>query len=344
MAAVHTFSADVDSLFTTTLSVIRPRLADAVFKQNPFLAWMMMRGRVDFEGGGYDIREPIIWQKNPTVMSYSGFDRLNVTPNDPITEAIYQWKLKAGTVSVSGQESVVQNAGAQALIKLLRAKVTILENTMRESMNEDLISVASLKGSKDVLGLDNYMEQGSYGTVGGIDGNTHSWWRNKWDTGNDSDILGEMRRMYNDCTKGGRRPDLILMPQTKFENYEREYISPQADQASGTVPGTVVASKAQGSMDMRLIDMGFQNFAFKGARIMWDEQLENVDIRPAAQDREIIYFIHSDSMSMTVHRNRNFVFKPFREPYDQDAKVAKLLFAGNLTARNRRNLGALYLT
>lgn len=339
MAAVQTFSAGVDSLFTTTLSVIRPRLADAIFKQNPFLAWMLMRGRVNFEGGGYDIREPIIWQKNPTVSSYSGFDRLNVTPNDPITEAIYQWKLVAGTVGVSGEESEVKNSGPQALIKLLQAKISVLENTMREKLSEDLFAVSSKKGSKDVLGLDNFMEAGTYGTVGGINGNTYTWWRNQYDTGANADVIDDVRNMYNDCTKGGRRPDLIVMGQEHYENYERE-ITGKGGYAAN-LPGMIRID----SRDTRLVDMGIENLAYKGARIIWDEQMNNTGIGRTAFGTagagDYAYFIHTDSLSFTVHRNRNFVFKPFRVPYDQDARVAQLLFAGNLTARNRRNLGVL---
>lgn len=339
--AVHTFSQGVDTLFSTTLSLIRKRLADAIFKQNPFTFYMLANGRVKLESGGFDIREPIIYQKNPTVMNYSGFDRLNVTPAEEVTSAIYQWKLKAATVSISGEDGVVKNSGPQALFSILQTKIKVAEMTLREDLNADLMRRSTLKGSKEFLGLDNFMEQGSYGTVGGINGTTYTWWRNKWNnSGSDAAIFADMRTMYHDCSKGGMRPDLILCPQDKFERYEQEIVTPDDQGASSDL-------KVSGMLrftDTRLADVGFDNLKFKGATMMWDEMLEDSTLRPAAQDREIMYFIHSPSLSLTIHRNRNFVMKAFQSPYDQDAQVAQILLAGNLTASNRRNLGALYLT
>jgi hypothetical protein len=339
--AVHTFSNAVDNLFTTTLQLIRRRLADAIFKQNPFTFYMLARGRVKIESGGFDIREPIIYQKNPSIINFSGYDRLNVTPSQEVTEAIYQWRRKGGTVSISHEE-MDKNAGAQAIFNLLKIKVRVLEDTMREDLNSDLMRVSSLKGSKEMLGLDNFIEQGTFGTVGGINGNTYTWWRNQWDSGGaQENIFAEFRKMYHDCSKGGKRPTLILCPQEIFEEYEKQVVTPTDDLAGGS---TNAISGMLRFTDTRLADVGFDNLRFKGATMLWDEMLEDPTLRPAANDRAVSYFIHDPSLSLTIHRRRNFAMSPFQEPYDQDARVSKVVLAGNLTANNRRNLGGLRLT
>ena len=336
--AVQTFSNDVDNLFTTTLSLLERRLSDAIFKQNPLIAWLLERGRVQYASGGFDIREPIIYQKNPTVMAYSGYDKLNVTPSQELTMAIFQWRLKAGTISVSGEEVDVKNNGMQAVIDLLQAKIQVLQDTMREELNADMVRIASLKGTKDFLGLDNFIEQGTFSVVGGINGTTHTWWRNQWNTGALTALLNSWQNMYNTCTKGGRRPDLILAPQTQFERYEREIWYPTDAAGTNNMTGFLRLQKSDSA------DIGFGDLMFKGARIRWDEMLEDATLRPAANDRAITYFIDSGSIRLVIHQNRNFAMRPFQVPYDQDARVAQILLAGNLVSRNRRNLGGIRLT
>lgn len=345
MAAPQTFSAGVDALFTTTLQLVRKRLADNIFKQNPLTFWLLARGRVKVESGGYDIREPLIYQTNPTVLAYNGYDRLNVTPSDELTMAIFAWKLKAATVSISGEEGEVKNAGAQALFNLLQAKINIAEKTMREELNADLFRTTDIKSSKEILGLDSIIERTTtFGTVGGIDSNTHSWWRNQDTTGNLTDIYAEFNTMYNDVHKGGRRVDLILVPQTTYERFENEAIVQGAQSTVGVVTNGIGAPLVRAPMDGGALNVGFPNIRYKGATIMWDEMHEDTTIRAKTNSTKWSYFIDTDSISMTIHRNRNFVMRPFQVPYDQDARVAQILWAGNLTTNNRRSLGVLQLT
>ena len=51
-------SLPTDNISTTTLQLIRRRLADNVFKANPTLAWLLAKGRVKVESGGKRIDEP----------------------------------------------------------------------------------------------------------------------------------------------------------------------------------------------------------------------------------------------------------------------------------------------
>ena len=305
-----------DSIATTTLQLIRPRIADNIFKANPAVFWFLANGRVKTEAGGKQIEEPLEYVKNNTVRSYSGWGKLNVKATDEFTSAVYTWKQFAGSVSISGKEEL-ENDGKSAVFKLLKRKLTNLEHSMKEYLNEVVWEDASTKLADDFLGLDNLVEAvtgASQGTVGGIDRATYPFWRNQVDLLVPSaSLTSRLRSFINTCSKGLTRPDLILTTQAIYELYE--------DQNVGKLRIT----------DTKLMDVGFENLKFKGVTMMWDEQ--------ATAGR--LYVLNSNFINMTIHRKRNFVMTPFKTPIDQDGRIAQILVAGNMTLNNSRFQGVM---
>lgn len=317
-----------DALATTTLQLVRKRLADAIFKANPFSAFMLANGRVKTESGGTQIEEPLIYAVNSTVKSYRGYDTLDVSPTDELTKAVYQWKLVAGTVSISGEEEN-KNAGEQAIFQLLRAKIDVLERSMRQKLNEMFLQSYSLATSKDFLpvGVLVHHNPGS-NTVGGISESGNTWWQNKtkYNSSGTPTITDDWRTFFYDVSQGIEKPDLILTNQADYELYEKENA------------GKLFLT------DTAMMDVGFENFKYKGATVMWDPMMDDSTIRPFTDatygdDVNATYFLNTQYLSVTIHRRRNFVLTPFRQPVDQDARVAQLLLMGNLTCSNRRLQG-----
>jgi len=319
-----------DNIATTTLQLIRKRLADAVFKANPTSAWFLMNGRVETASGGKRIDEPLIYATNNTVKAYTGYDRLNVSPTEELTQAQFAWKQFAGSVSMSGLEEL-ENAGESAVFNLLQTKIKILEMSMKQWFAEKMCAKTATKDStKDFLGLDEIIERlagASQGTVGGILKATsggYTWWQNQYKAGSSlststTALTNDMNNFYHTCTKGLTKPDLILTDQFLFERYEND----NRDKLRLT--------------DTRLMEVGFDNLKFKGATMMWDE---NVMSSPGGDaTHHLMYFINSQFMRIVLHARRNFVMTPFVTPYDQDAKVAQMLVAGNMTVSNERFQG-----
>lgn len=316
-----------DNITSTTLQLIRKRLADNVFKANPTAAWFLMRGRVQLESGGKFIQEPLMYATNGTTQSYRGYDRLNVAPTEELTSAQYSWRQMAASVSISGLEEL-ENDGAQAVFNLLRAKVQVAELSLRQWFDEKLhASTATKDLTRDFLGLDEIIEDGStFGTLGGIDRNAETWWRNKQkgtsaspfavSSGSASALNNAMTNLYYEVTKGQTQPDLILTSQEIFERYENDNRDKQR------------------LTDNRLIDVGFMNIKFKNATMMWNENIQGT-----ATTAQYMYMINSEFMRIVLHRKRNFIHSPFQSPYDQDAKVMQILAAGNMTCNNSRYQG-----
>ncbi len=327
MAVVHSITTAIDNLATTTLHRTRRQFADAIFKASKYAFFMLARGRVQTEPGGLSIREPIIYATNQTVKSYSGYDRLDVFPTEELTQAAFNWKLFAGTVSIAGEEEL-KNSGPEALMNLLKAKIMVANKSMREQLNTFLLQTQDNRSAKDFLSLDNLIEDvagASQSVVGGIPRDTNTWWRNKFKAGSLASVTSEFRTFYNDVSEGIETPDLILTNQETYENYE--------DQNAGKLRLS----------DTNLMQVGFENQRYKGAVMMWDTAMADTGIRTTPADT-VTYFINTSGVRLVMHRQRQFVMSRFVQPYDQDARVAQILVAGNQTVNNSRFQGALALS
>lgn len=53
-------------------------------------------------------------------------------------------------------------------------------------------------------------------------------------------------------------------------------------------------------------------------------------------------FLNLDFLELVIDSQTDFITTPFVRPENQDAKVAQILFMGNLTCSNRRKQGMIY--
>lgn len=308
----------IDNIATTTLQAIRPMIADNIFKANGTVFFLLANGRVELASGGKRLDEPLLYAVNSTVKSYSGYDKLDITPTEEFTTAQFNWKQFAGSVSIAGLEEL-ENDGPEAVFNLLRQKILVLEDSMRQHLDEMVHNPTTSKNAKDFLGLDNLIEDvaaASQSVVGGIDKSLHAFWANKFKdisaTGL-TNLTSAMRNFRNTCSKGISHPDLLVSPYLEYEAYQ--------DQNSGKLRIS----------DTRLMDVGFENIKFEG--MTWIPNENSIANR--------IYFINTKYIRIKLHRRRNFVMTPFRQPIDQDAQLSQVLVAGNMTINNGRFQGVL---
>jgi hypothetical protein len=321
-----------DAIVTSTLRKYHRKLQENLMGHNALFWLLKSRGYVDERKGGRSIVQPLLYGQNTTVRSYSGYDLLDVTPQEGISAAEYNWKYVAGSVTISGKEEF-ENSGKERIFSLLEAKIKQLELSMQLELNSQLFADGTGNSSKDITGLDIAVEDGTaWSTYGGIDrsDSTNSWWRNQWfnfDTvfGASSTFdqayqttttkgMAAFRKMYNNCSIGKAKPDLIVTTQDVFEAYE----------------GNVEGDKLR-VMSTKLADAGFRTLQFKGSDIVFDEDMQS----------EEVLFLNSEFLRFVIGSGRNFVSSPFVKPNNQDAKVSQVLFAGNLTVLKSDQLGRI---
>lgn len=313
-----TFSVP-DTELTLTLQNRRAQIVDQIFKGTAFLNALRTRGAVDTVDGGESMVIPVRFAKNTTVESFESYDILDTTPQDTATSAKFPWAQGAATITLAWTEEM-KNQGRGKLIDILNQKTDDAIDTIKDQLNIWLLATAPAAGSKDPISLTEHV-QTAPGTnpartasIGGISGAAQTWWRNQFTAGGAFSV-SDMNTMYNTVSDGVEPPTILLSGQTIFEYYENSQV------------GQIRYA------DTKMADAGFQNLMYKATPFMWD---------PLIGITNSLYFLNLKYLRLQLMRGADFITTPFIEPDNQAAKVAKILFMGNLICSARRRQGTLH--
>jgi hypothetical protein len=308
---------NVGVLLSTTLKNYRKTLTDNIHKSNAVWLFIKSNGGWRTEDGGERIVEPLMYGKNTTAGSYSGYDILDTTPQSGIDSAEFNWKQYAVSVSISGEEKL-KNAGSSRIVNLLEAKIQQAEMSLKEVLTTGLFSDGTGNGSKNLTGLEAMvLNSGTYGGIAST--STNTWWRAGVESTSEALGLPKMRTAFNGASVGGQdTPDIIVTTQTLYESYETLF----------TVTGANTNWRTETSGMKKVADGGIQALQFKGVPIVWDEQCPS----------GTMYFLNSKHMKVVNHKDGNFTTTQNVKPDNQDANVEQILFYGNLTCNRRKSL------
>ena len=310
-------NADFNAILSTTLQYYQPTLVDNIFKDLVLLNHLNEKGRVRVEEGGTQIIEPLMYAVNDTVATYSGYDTIDLTPQDGISAAEYDWKQMAASIAISGIEEA-KNRGTEAIIKLLNAKIMQAEMSLKSTLNEQLFGSAA--GGNDFNGLGNIVGTQN-NTVGGINSTTNTWWNPTQATTMAATLsLQNMADVYNRASKGSDVPDIIVTNTSLFEKYE-----------------SLLTNNVR-YQDVAKANAGFQNLMFKQTPIVFDLELA-VDTSDAP-----MYFLNTKYLKLTGLNGYWFSTSEFMNGTvaGVDARYALVLAYGQLTCSNRARQG--YIT
>src|SRR3990167_5411970 len=273
--------ANVDGLLSHSLSAVRKKLADNIFTRIPLFMWLKTKAKLT-EDGGATLVVPIMYGKNNTAKSYTGYGILDTTPQDGLTAAQYPWAQYSVSISISGREERIQNVGEKAIIKLLDSKVTQAEMSLRDKLDIDLWATATT--GTNIQCLPTIVDTTT--TTADISKSANSWWQAQVNASGSfaAQGLADMVTSYNE-----------VMNQ---------------------------------SMDNKFADAGFDNLKFKGATMTFDGNVPSGNL----------FFLRSENLKLVTSSGTNFITTPFIKPENQDARIAQILWAGNLVSDNNRKL------
>jgi hypothetical protein len=319
-------------LITTTLQERSGKLADNVSKSTAFLDRLNRRGNIrKFFTGGRTILQELEYAENGTFRRYSGYDLLDPSPSDIMTAAEFEIKQAAVAVSMSGLE-MLQNAGDAAVLDLMASRIRNAERTIVNNIGQDVFSNGTADGGRQIGGLSLLVADVNTNTVGGINANTWTFWRNQVMSGTTlsaTNIQGFMNTMAISTSRGNDAVDLIVADDQSYTFYLN---SLQAIQQITTQGGTAGA--------------GFRGLKFYGAGGDVDVVLErsgtgayeNSGMASGAR----MYFLNTNYIHFRPHADRNFsVDDAERVNTNQDAFVKYIFWAGNMTISNRSAQGVL---
>lgn len=301
---------------TTTYRKHKKGIKDNISERNALLKRINGKGNKRTENGGISIVEPLDYASNTTYQRYSGYDLLNVQASDVLSAAEFNWKQVAIHITASGLE-MRQNSGDTQIEKLVAARLKNAIRTFKNNFSSDLWSAGSL--TNQIGGIQHIVADTNTNTVGGIDANTWTFWRNNvFDLSDNSVTLSAatiensmLLPMWLAVDRGGDDcPDLIVMDTTHYTYFE-------ASQTS--LKRYASASDAQA---------GIVTLKYKTADVTWDTTASGI---PASHT----YMLNTNYIKLVVHEDADMDEVDEKTPVNQDAVVIPIIWQGNLTISNR---------
>jgi len=248
------------------------------------------------------------------VMWYSGAETLDISPSETFTAAEFNYKQLAGNVTITGLEEI-QNSGKEAVHNLLKSRIRNLEKSMTNTLATALYAAGTGSSGKELGGLQLLVADVPTNSVGGISGNTYTWWKNyvydfsdQSETASTDSIQHAMNLAWINTVRGSDKVDIITSDATYYLYY-LESLTPN-----------------QRFTDDKGAGVGFTNLVYQGnVPVIYDDQC------PANH----MYFLNTDYLFLRPAKGREFVPLGEKSSVNQDAMVMPVVWAGNMTISNR---------
>lgn len=300
-------NASFDRIASTTFKNLEKTIADNVSAEIPLLRYFKMKGAVVTDGGDTIVRP--LYTGFSNAQSYSGSDTIDITKQDVISAAEYNWKQTVCPVIIEGIEEA-RNAGKEKQISLLDSLKENAELSMADKVSEMIFGDGTGNSGKDMLGLKALIAAvPTSGTVGGISRATYSWWRNYTNTSvgaYGTYLLGSISTALRSICRGNDKKNVVGVCNSTVYGYLQ----------------AIASGKAQFN-NPALADMNFEALKVEGVDIIYDANMGVSDG---------LYLINLKHTKMYIHSDYNFKMGDFIEPANQDILVAKLKLYAQLTS------------
>lgn len=318
---------NLSEVITTTIENRSKAVANNVSKSHALLDRLESKGKAKPADGGRKIIQEIEFGENGSFGWYSGYDTLNISPQEVFSAAEYDWKQCAVSVSISGLEQLM-NSGEEQFIDLLEARLGNAERTMKNQMGLAVYGDGTAAGGKAIGGLSLLVaDTATTGTVGNINRANWSFWRNQsfsslTDFGaaaSVANILGYMNRTWLTLVRGVEKPDLVLAD----NNYYRLYWEALLPQQRFT--------------SEKMAQAGFESLKYQSADVVFDGGIGG------GCPTNHMYFLNTDYIYLRHHPKRRYVALGQKERFstNQDAMVQLMGWAGNMTLSGSMMQGVL---
>ena len=357
MASIRTRSEALDSLAVSTWRHMKQRVADQVFNEVVFFAYLKSKGKLQPYQGGKYIETPVSYAENDTVGWINEQDAVNINDIDPLTTAEYDWRYLVASVTRSQIEEQ-KNRGKMQIINLLKHKMEVAQNSLIKEIEGRLYGAADTN-NKQMEGLQHLIadDPTAVANVGKIAQGTHSWWRNQTlnygtdtsfggtdnsaaanvfgaahDSGPDKGIVA-MRETKDSSSKslGNERPDIIL---TDYNIY-RAYNASIDDHLR------IITQKVG--------DLSFQTLTFEGLPILPSDNCPQDTttsssnlVHTGVSVGSKIYMVDTDHIYAYYDPGMYFDMTEWKPVPNQLKRAAQIVTAMNMIACSRRSSAVIH--
>jgi hypothetical protein len=301
----------IGQLASFTQNYIVPKAVENVFSSNPLLYRLREKG-IKYTGG-LEYRIPLAHAATSSAGAFSGYDLLATAANDQFTSAAIQLRQHYATVTVSGREELL-NSGKEAILDLMEMKRQMAEMTIEDNLGTGLQGDNSATG-KDIDGLAAILSTSS--TYAGIATADMSAWKAKVPSLAVAGTLTklEIQKLIGQATIGADKPTVLVTRQSVFDKIWALWEGQQRFE------------------DGAMADAGFQSMRINGIPLVVDSHVTGTD---GGNQDNWLEALNERYLFLLTHKDCNFKVVPIPPQKDQDVKMVRILWAGNLACSSRR--------
>jgi hypothetical protein len=320
-------------------------MSDAISTSNA--AFYMFKQKGNWNGvssGGRKLRKAVMYNLQ-TVRPISSFGTVNINPTESHTSAYWDWVQTAVPVSFSDLEEF-RTAGDESIqtivkTKFQQAKASLedyFERAWMRGQGDNDASTFTTANTSPVDGsafIDPLTKLVDFApstsrSIGGINQNSNSWWRNQFLDGDATTLaafLSELRVLHVRCQRGGggqdRSPDFHICEERTYTCYER---------------GLALAHR---NPDYNKADIPFDNILFKGAPVTHSELAPDVKTGSTTVTKGTWWMCNSAYMGFDYDKAKSFKLGASVRPGNQLVTTSLMPVRGATWSNNRRKLGVL---
>lgn len=304
----------VDEMSALVRHFVLPQVTDNVYVKNNALLYRLTQfGRRVIQGGTH-IEVPVMYKRFTQGGPYSGYDILEVQPQDTTRNVYFEWKQHSVPYAISSRDLIKADTSL-AIANLVRLKGQQAYMEMGENLSTGVV-LGDGTNPKEIDGLEIMVEDSN--TYAGIDRTTEDWWKSVLDSATTTLTLDAMHSLFSDATYGASHPTIWFGNGT---NYNRLYaLNLSGDTYAVRYP------RDPGGQDEVLAQAGFTNLIFENVPFVRDDTLNDNDI----------YALNENFILLVVSSRADFYMWPFQKPTNQNAFATNLDWAGNLVTMNAR--------
>lgn len=341
MPIPSSLTLNYDALLSTTLFNYHKTIEDQISTSNIIFYYLTKKeedGYIGVSDIGDRCQFTLMYELGGAADTYSGYDTLPVSPTDGVTSAFFDWRQLAIPISISRLEER-KNSGEAKMKDLLKTKTKQAVLGVQEFWAKLLLQGAGITGGA-ITSAYTSASNGSAGidplpllvakdptasvSIGNINQNTYSWWRNQFKSCTNTNFATfrkDLRNLKNNAMKGpGGAPNVWISDQLVAEFYEE----------------ILAASHRNPSYEKA--DIPFEAVNMFGRPLVWDEFVPNWQTAAVTQvsTQGSLVGLNTKFLQCKYDKETNFVTTDFKKPVDQDAKVAHIMWLGSMGIQNRR--------
>jgi hypothetical protein len=297
----------VQSLSAISQKLIYPKVADLVFQPSPTFSFLNQYAKR--YNAGAEIVYPLLTSKITTRGAYWGDQLLPTSAIDAIQPADQVWRGYFQAVTLPVMDIVIGRGGPVGL-DLVKTYVQAAAGSMLDMLAEAVAGNAPFNSSIDLDSISAWVLS-TTNTIAGINRSTNTFWQPAANVAVAGHLSAtKLLPAYFSTTFGYDEPNLLILNNTDFANFELQYVQSTA----ATLSSNIIRATDNFSDTAPIQTALRYHMRFKNAVVLADQHF------PAGTG----YLLNTKYIWMIYNMGSFFRMTPWIMPSNQDVITARI--------------------